>query len=418
MNTCQIHQPSQTASRLHGFDAVRVVGMLLVVLLHAAAPYLKHPMPGLLWPTREPPNHLAIDGLFWWIEGFIMTLFFALSGYFACQLYQRRGLAGFLWQRGGKLLIPLVLATFVILPLTAYVWVLGWVIEGQVAAVKLRSFKFTDDVAADFFGFAHLWYLQYLSIYCLAMGGLLAIGNWWKKNSRSATQSASLGQSLAIPIVGFACCAFLLAVDPAIIIGFQQSIPPVTTRLAYFGIVFGVGVWLYNRKNGVAELQKPGWPALIGSMVVFGCTLPIILAHLGHGVSIPWSIAMAVGGNTFAWLSTIAIVGLFTRYASQRNAIVNYLAAASFWTYLAHMPIVGAVHIALAQAALGVELKLAISFVFAVGLSLASYEVLVRRLRVAAWFVGEVFSQRPKRMTDSPQRISSKFDQHVIREAA
>lgn len=376
------------SGRQHGFDAVRVGGMLLVVLLHAAAPYIVHRMPGLLWPTFDAQPSLLIDGLFWWIESFVMTLFFALSGYFACSLLQRRSVLGFVGNRCRRLLLPLLLATLIVLPLTAYVWVFGWFVEGQVAAVKLRSFKFEDSVAADFFGFAHLWYLQYLVIYSLGAAALVGLWKWFRGRDTKPAANDIL-QSWMIPITAFAGCVALLTFDPEIIAGFQQSIPPVPTRLAYFALVFAVGAWLFGRKESIASLQRFAWPALAASAGGFAIALPLLFSQLnGRSESLLSNAALAASLTAFAWLTAAGLVGLSVRFASRPNAVVRYLAEASFWVYLTHMPIVGATHILLAPTGLPVVGKLVLAFAATLAISLASYELLVRRWPIAGWLNG------------------------------
>ena len=66
-----------------GFDAVRAVAVVAVVVLHALVPYLKHPMPGLVWSVSvmDEPSALA-DGVFWSIELFVMPLFLVIAGFF------------------------------------------------------------------------------------------------------------------------------------------------------------------------------------------------------------------------------------------------------------------------------------------------------------------------------------------------
>lgn len=410
-------QSRPASGRQHGFDALRAGGMLLVVLLHALAPYVVRRMPGLLWPTFDSSPHVAMDAIFWSIECFIMTLFFAISGYFACALYRRRGVAGFFWNRSRRLLLPLVLATLIILPITAYVWVFGWFLEGKVAAVKLRSFKFEDSVAADFFGFAHLWYLQYLTLYCLAMSGLLALGNWWKR----VVATNQPVKSIWIPLLAFLACGGLLVVDPEIIVGFQQSILPVGTRLLYFAFIFGVGVWLFERKDAISLLQRMAWPLLVASVCLFACIFPTLLSYLDGNTARGTAIVMSIGVNIFAWLTTAGLIGLMTKVVTRTYAVVRYLADASFWMYLTHMPIVGAVHILLGYTNLHVFTKLLLASSITVAASLASYQLFVRQWRVGGWLNGGYFPVACK-SDSSPRKIMKesgpRTDPSILNDAA
>lgn len=376
--------------RLHGFDAIRAGAMLLVILLHAAVPYVVNPMPGLLWPTRDAAPNLAVDGLFWSIECFIMALFFVISGYFAAQLCIRRGLAGYLRQRSRRLLAPLLLATLIILPLTGYVWVFGWVLEGKVAAIKLRSFKFEDSVAADLFGFAHLWYLQYLTVYCFAFAGLLAVSRalFPARANGESSESKQATVGWWFPISAIIGGMALLAIDPEIILGFQQSILPVATRLAFYGLLFGVGVWLFHNGHVIATLQRQATRMVAAATLLFAVSFPLLLSHFNGELQLPGRITLAIVVTLFAWLMTAGVLGGCTLLFSRKNPVLRYLADASFWAYLTHLPIVGALHIALAQTNLPVGMKLALSFGGAVAIAIFSYQLLVCRWRVGAWLNG------------------------------
>jgi hypothetical protein len=67
---------------------------------------------------------------------------------------------------------------------------------------------------------------------------------------------------------------------------------------------------------------------------------------------------------------------------------VQYLAAASFWIYLAHHPAVGLAQVALMRTPLQAAVKLCIVFAAATALSLLTYEACVRRTWLGALLNG------------------------------
>ena len=44
--------------------------------------------------------------------------------------------------------------------------------------------------------------------------------------------------------------------------------------------------------------------------------------------------------SLYAWLMTLAVIGMFLRFAGQHRAWMRYLADASYWCYLAHLPLI------------------------------------------------------------------------------
>ncbi|MEY3230979.1 MAG: hypothetical protein RL689_1068, partial [Planctomycetota bacterium] len=87
--------------------------MLFGVALHALIPYMEQPVPHLLWPVREPGGH-AFDAMYWWIHGFRVQLFFLISGVLAAASMAKVGPATFARQRLGRLGVPLVAASVVV----------------------------------------------------------------------------------------------------------------------------------------------------------------------------------------------------------------------------------------------------------------------------------------------------------------
>ncbi|MEO1598725.1 MAG: acyltransferase family protein, partial [Planctomycetota bacterium] len=108
--------------RRHDLDALRAGAMLLGIVLHAALSYTGIP----IWPTVDDawPPFMEIHNI---IHGFRMPLFFLLSGFFTAMLWKRRGLGGLLIHRVKRILLPLVVGMFTIIPLT---WVAIVISEG------------------------------------------------------------------------------------------------------------------------------------------------------------------------------------------------------------------------------------------------------------------------------------------------
>ncbi len=99
------------------------------------------------------------------------------------------------------------------------------------------------------------------------------------------------------------------------------------------------------------------------------------------GTAEPWMpAALAISAALFAWLFVFGLLGLFARAFAAENKGVRYAADASYWIYLIHFPFVGAAQILLLGVSWPVPLKFLAVFSSAMVLSLASYEIFVRRL--------------------------------------
>ncbi|MGY8770770.1 MAG: acyltransferase family protein [Pirellulales bacterium] len=411
-NTTNNLTSADSTNRLHGFDAIRASAILLVILLHASVPYLINSMPGLLWPTNDVPSQSdLIDGLFWWIECFIMAMYFVIAGYFAMQLYRSRGTHGFLVNRCKRLFMPLVAASVTILPITGFIFTLGWVLDGKYPAIKLRSFRFEESVENDFFGFSHLWFLQYLVVYCFAFWAISRLLSMRKNNpDKQSMPTNNSWQWVWSLLISLPVCALVLSFDSRVVLGFQQSLLPVVTRLIYYAMFFGSGIWLFQNRGWVSVVQRYHLVLLAGSGLVFAGLLPRVQAQIqSEMLSTNWTVAFGV--VIFAWLTTLGLFGLFLKRFPQPIAIFRYCSDASFWMYLIHLPIVAGVHILLSRTDLNVGLKLVVAVISTVGLSLFTYQFGVRHTRLGRWLEGS----HSKKGTVSENQLSrTAKDQQLV----
>ena len=98
--------------RRHDLDALRAIAMFLGICLHAMMAYS-----GFAWAVMDNQQNKILENVISLIHGFRMPLFFLVSGFFTAMLAKRRGLAGMLGNRAGRILLPLLICMFTILPL-------------------------------------------------------------------------------------------------------------------------------------------------------------------------------------------------------------------------------------------------------------------------------------------------------------
>ncbi len=380
LHTADSPRPRAT---IPGLDAVRALAALGVVLLHSCVPYLKNPMPGLVWPVRDSTSSLVDIG-FWTIELFIMPLFLVLAGMFAWNTLARRGTRALVKSRARRLLIPLLFGMIVILPLDLYCWVLGWVADGTVAPVKLRSLKFDAAVDRELWGLSHLWFLQYLFLYVVAASVVTTVSCWAR--FRFAGARRWIPRPSTFPFVLLSIAILVLYLHPEVVWGFQHSFAPLPSKWVYSGIFFAFGamlgawdgelLWLKARATRLAApaIACTAAAVILGRWYLSGDDNQN--AQSAHYAQFTLAALTAFS----ALLVTMSIIGMAARIDRISNSI-RYLAAASFWVYLVHHPVVGLVHIDLKFVLEGVHpaVKTALAFGITSGVCLLTYEGLVRR---------------------------------------
>ncbi len=371
--------PPEPKQSFAGFDAVRALAALGVVLLHACVPYLKNPMPGLVWSVRDTPSE-TVDRLFWGIEVFIMPIFLVLAGYLAWQTLSRRGPKSLVSSRTKRLLLPFFFAVCVVLPIDLYIWVLAWVGEGTVEAVKLKSLKFDGVVDKDLWGFGHLWFLHYLFFYVVITSVIFKfdlLRMICAKFSRSPVFAAA-----GLCLVGF--CT--LSIAPEVVWGFQHEFYPVPSKFLYSGTFFAGGLLIASVDPSFAWFRERARVMVVLSVMLLASAVLLGQWHLAHQENALASQGLAFVTVLAAWSVTLTLVSS-SLSITRLSTPIAYLAAASFWVYLVHHPILGLVHFDLKGWIPGISpvVKITIAFAVSVGLSLATYEAFVRRSRLGKW---------------------------------
>lgn len=84
-------------------------------------------------------------------------------------------------------------------------------------------------------------------------------------------------------------------------------------------------------------------------------------------------------------------IGFCKKWPSKPNKLVRYVADASFWLYLVHLPIAVWLQIAFAELPLPWVVKLISIFVITIGISLAMYDLMVR-----STFIGPTLNGKRK----------------------
>ncbi len=371
--------------RAGGFDLLRVAAAIGVVVLHAAMPYLETPMPGLVWPVADMPSRI-VNWLGWSIELVVMPIFLLLAGYFAALQLGRLGVEDFVANRFTRLVLPLLLLGPVILTVDLYIWLCGWLVEGQVTPRKIRSLKFTDGSDKNLWGLSHLWFLQYVFLYCLGLAALNPALRYVVDRQRR--HWLLLG---GLIISG----GLTLLLRPEVVFGFQHAFLPVPSKWYFSATFFLGGVLLAVSPTTLERLQVHSERMLLLGMmamvlgVLAGNNLMQQITAAGQEdfADVSWTSRLLVASLavTAGWLVALGLFFLALRYDWKSGPRLSYLAAASFWIYLIHHPLVALTHISLKVylPSMWPTVKLSLATGISLAFSLLSFELLVRRWPLA-----------------------------------
>jgi peptidoglycan/LPS O-acetylase OafA/YrhL len=387
-----------TDDRLHALDSVRGFALLLGVAFHAAISFIPGMPPGL-WAITDRSQSIAMGDFTFVTHIFRMSLFFFIAGYFARLLYWRTGARGFWKNRLKRILVPLIAGWIVVFPLIAWVWVVGLQKTFGGAPPPMPA-NFPKVQAA--FPLTHLWFLYYLLLlYVAALAGHAAVAALDRKsyfrNFVGRVAVRLLRTCAASFLLGLPLAACLLALPFWV---YWQGIPtpdhsliPGMASFVAYGTALTFG-WIVHRASGaLVEIQRR-W-AIHLALAIVGSAVCLWIAHtqVPPGPAPP---GLSRAGFVLAycvalWSWVFACTGVAMRFFSGYNAARRYVADASYWIYIAHLPLVVALQVWVAHWPLHWVLKYSFVLTASLALLFLSYDLLVRPTGIGALLSGRKY---------------------------
>jgi hypothetical protein len=254
------------------------------------------------------------------------------------------------------------------------------------------------------FPLTHLWFLYVLLEFYVAVLVLRAGVVWLDPNGRIRARVDGLidlvmhsrlaPAILAVPI-GIALC-----LDPTWVAWFGVRTPDsslVTNLQAVigFGTAFGFG-WLLHRQVDLIRLLERRWllnSVLAVVLIAASLFLAVIISQRPSQIGYdPVRLAGAICYALAIWTTTFAAIGLALRFLSSFSPTRRYLADASYWLYLIHLPILMVLQVAVSSLDWPWPIKFGGILLVALPLMFASYQLLVRYS-----FIGAVLNGRRMR---------------------
>ncbi len=408
--TASPHAPA----RLHSLDALRGVALLLGLVLHSTMPYVE--LPGA-WPVGTQTAVGPLAWLWYYLHSFRLAVFFVMAGFFGALVVNKRGLVAWMGDRVRRVLLVFVVALVPMKLVLAVMWTWGGRRTGWLTDADESTWRSAVDtvVSADLpdVTITHLWFLYYLSI----------ISAYWAlarhltaRSTRLAAIGVTVRRGLQAVLASWLGPVWLaLAATPALsrmhslaIDTPDQSLAWHVPVLAVYTLYFAVGWVLHEHRDQLATLARRAlgylWIGLLLSLV--GATL-LAVRHGGeawaftHEVELRWASSLVT--SAVAAFSVLGWVGAFVRYLSRPNRALRYLADASYWIYIAHLPVMVALQVWWAGSGLPWVVQVPLVNLATFATCVASYQLLVRSTWVGAWLNG---SRRRRRSRASAIEVA------------
>ena len=240
---------------------------------------------------------------------------------------------------------------------------------------------------------AHLWFLYYL----LMLVAVFALATLSLKALRMPPLPSWLLQSpvALLALVPLTACAqyfMTQSFGPDTAMG----ILPWPPKLLYYAIFFGYGAVCFGRPE-FEDRAGRWWPFLLVAAVPLGA----YGIHLFQEVPVGgWRFIYSLCAALFAWVMILAFIGLFRRFFSRENKGVRFVSDASYWMYLAHLPLVMMLQALISRWNLHSSLKLTLLCLTTFAFLLVTYRYLVRYT-----IIGTMLNGRKSRPSSVPSPL-------------
>jgi glucans biosynthesis protein C len=372
------------STRLHGLDVLRGVAMTLGVFLHGAIAYKVGYHSGN-WVFDHEFDSYFFDWLYLWINSFRMQLFFLLAGFFARLLIHKIGVQAFAKNRFKRIVIPLALAYFTILPLTLVPYLYSeFQAAGQEPWSHLRDFFAAFFTLRITYGLMHLWFLQHLIVFCvLAIAGVWlathsrwvqGLGKWGKGVFRQRVSTVMIIVLATTAMVGGITMLFNAPL-PTIWVGMVIPVP----QFLYYFFFFSLGFLLEDHRELFVSFNRVYKPFLAAGTVLSFVT--VYLVNVYGATAAVTSLPVVLLKFTFALqtvLLVVGFIGMFNAVFREPSAFWKYIADSAYWVYLLHMPVVMATQLLLRGSAVPGVLRFPAVIIVTLTICFTTYHYLVR----------------------------------------
>jgi glucan biosynthesis protein C len=375
----------EARTRRYDIDWLRIAAVLLLIPFHTARVFNV----GEQFYAKNDQLSVALQRFIIFVGPWHMSLLFVLAGaasWFALGFRSGGRYAG---ERFKRLLVPFLFGLVVIIPPQAYVGMLTNTAASRSWWGQYAYFWTHWENPDNYVGWwtpGHLWFILFLLVYALLAVGLFV----WLRRGSGRRVVAWFAAACRIP--------GLVIVLPAAVLLAQQALVPMDdisgqTPVGFF-LLFVIGFLMVSDDRVTAAVDRHWrWALALGvaAMAVRAALWPGYEDYPDPGWQdsvVNW-LAYQIG----LWMVIVGLMGLFHRYADRRGGAYTYCTEAAYPFYILHQTVIVLLAYVVVQWGIGIPLKFTLIAMSSFAVTVAVYEIAVRRWRI----VRPLFGMKPRR---------------------
>lgn len=325
----------ETSQRQTYLDWLRILSIAGVLFLHSAMPYAA----GEDWHIRDKDTSMLLTYAIGFLHLFRMPLLFFISGTVSYYMMQRKSAWSFIGMRFTRLLIPLLVGIFIVVPPQIYMERLTQGFTGNYWDFYKTVFQFKPYPMGGSFSWHHLWFIAYLFVYDLVFAPFFM----WMISDRSNAFKQALHK------LSKGKWVYLLAVPSIIWYALLSKRFPETGDLVhdYCYVIY----WLFFVLAGFICIQVPSLMESLQRNRRFALTVGFISLMLYYygwlndaaPAFLPqalWPLYFAALKPVIAWSWMLGFVGYGKQYLNRTHSSLNYLNQAVYPFYILHQTVI------------------------------------------------------------------------------
>jgi glucan biosynthesis protein C len=389
-------------SRRYDYDWLRVLLILAVFVFHSI-----HFFDPGYWHVKNATTYLSAAILMTFISRWLMPAIFIISGVATFYALGKREAGVFIKERTLRLLVPLVVGCFTHAAWQVYLERLNHnQFSGTFWQYYLSYFDGLDRLGGDFRWMGnHLWYLEVLFVFSLICLPLLI----WMRQGAGKRVLTWLGDRLSAPGAVY----LLMLPTLLLLVTLNPQTPGLLTsedwggwNLPNYLVFFLTGFLLASSQGMQASIRRMRWISLVAGVITFAAGGAFYVIQGDQLFGTPMYMLLISFSGVIGWTWILAIFGFGLVRLNVRTPVLDYANEAVLPFYILHQTILLTVGFYVVNWTIPDFVKWVIIAPVSFDISMALYELLVRRINLLRVLFGMKPVYQEKRLRNPAAQVS------------